>query len=208
MDGHHGNGNAHDHYHSRSVHLSTSVKTNNRTLPVEIQAGRSDTRTAGHVRNGLDDVQKRWLSACRQYHSNKCFNCWDGLFLSRYTWTPSFVFDWLERKIEDKCTFQRMELFPPTYHRWIQNTEIKRVLTKSIRLWIIHVIGEQVRRSTKSDQKPNQFIQSSNIVDYRTILQLCFDLRLHVECSIVYKHAMKQHKQWTWQQLAFLHSVW
>lgn len=150
----------------------------------------------------LDEFQIRWLAASQKTKLPR--TNWDGLFIKRYNWTPSFVHDWLTKRViksdNSKClksdtdnspVIHTINLFPPIYQKWIKNSFIQKALTNTLQQWIMYTC----------EQKPNW-----NILDYQTILQLCFDLNLSSEfdCLWTFIHS---NIVLDWHSSAILHNI-
>jgi len=173
----------------------------------------------------MDAVQQKWVHACQQIVKSGTTGrtemlSWDGMFLERLPWTPSFVQEWLEKEViehgdgdgdgdggqngdhdhakpDSKDTHipvrstVTLQLYPPIYTKWIQCPLIANQLIVHVRLWCkMHVVGTSLLPSIPR-QPPHG--QLPTLRDIRTILQLCFDLDMIDEYEQVWEWAMARN---------------
>jgi hypothetical protein len=135
----------------------------------------------------LDSFQQRWIKACLGRYPSS----WNGFFIKRLPWNPSFVQDWIEKQLE-RPTIETIDLLPPLYQKWIADKTIQKVLTKSIKKWIKYTVTNKLRWNT---------------LDYRNLLQLCFDLNLESEFGKILLYIKKTRQLQTWQQWICLYHI-
>lgn len=204
MDRHFIDHAVHDRGHRSTIRLDATSPR--RKSPISKTVGSVHPRTAGmdvkvqtcdsYVNissdsKRLDDFQRRWIRACRYRTNAKQDLRWSGLFIKRLNWTPSFVHDWLEHQASSrKQIMTSMDLFPPMYNKWICNPTIRRLLIMNIHAWISYT---------------SRHTTSWTILDYRLILQLCFDLDMDIEFQYIWDHVYPHIT--LWQDRAFLHNI-
>jgi hypothetical protein len=110
----------------------------------------------------MDRIQKRWFVACRRLLlSQSNDGRWNGQFLAFDPWRPSDLTRWLRtRHHQEKETLNPIRLSQYEYDRWLSSHVIRRLLILNLK-WFV------ARHPKAFDGSPE---------DYRTLLQLCYDL--------------------------------
>jgi hypothetical protein len=151
---------------------------------------RNDIPSDGTKEQELDKFQRRWVKACQKMCMKKNVICFDGMFIKRFTWIPSFVQDWLETNTTstDAITLTAIELFPPVYNKWMSHPKIQLQLQRNVELFMKH---------------PPSYTNKNN---YRMVLQLCFDLNMSAQFESIMSHIQTTH-QLTWKERALLYNI-